>query len=156
MGYGDVVITDFHGNTHTLRDIWYIPGLDDSILSKNWTKQSGLRTVMDEFEDFHFYSIDPNDPFLISTTQDDKISVINGLKVVEYNPTAPTAASASSPSLFPKPWLPLQPMSHRISCINASDIHPPNECEFSDIHSLPANAMTASWANKPESRSRQT
>ena len=34
MGYGDVVIMDSCGNTHTLHDVWYAPGLDDSILKE--------------------------------------------------------------------------------------------------------------------------
>lgn len=95
MGHGDVVIVDSRGNTHTLRDVWYVPGLDDSIISKHWTKYSGLRTVMDEYEDFHFYSTDPTNPFHMSSVTVDKVAVIENITVVEYNPTAHEAGPVS-------------------------------------------------------------
>src|SRR5271169_2435557 len=87
IGQGDVIVTDHHGHTHTLLDVWYVPGLNDSIISKNWTKQSGLRTTMDENEDFHLRSTTSR--FHITSTNIGKISIIKNLKVVEYTPSNP-------------------------------------------------------------------
>ena len=58
----------------------YVPGLNDSIVSKHWTKHSGLRTTMDEHENFQFYSIEPNNPFHMSTITIDKMSIISNIK----------------------------------------------------------------------------
>jgi len=91
LGHGDVVIEDHYGNTHTLRDVWYVPGLNDSIVSKHWTKHSGLRTTMDQHENFQFYSTEPNNPFHMSTTTIDKMSIISNIKVLEYDSKAPAA-----------------------------------------------------------------
>jgi hypothetical protein len=87
LGQGDVVVTDRHGHTHTLLDVWYVPGLNDSIISKNWTKHSGLQTSMDTDENFHLRS--HTSPFHVSSTTVDKISVISNLKVIEYSTTPP-------------------------------------------------------------------
>ena len=75
------MIEDSYGNTHTLRDVWYVPDLNDSIVSKHWTKHSGLRTTMDEHENFQFYSTEPNNPFHMSTITIDKMSIISNIKV---------------------------------------------------------------------------
>ena len=102
MGQGDVMLVDNHGNTHTLRDVWYVPGLDDSIISKNWTKHSGLRTTMDKYEDLHFYSTDPKSPFHMSTTTIDKISVITNIKVIEYSPKTRIGTTVSLAVTIPE------------------------------------------------------
>src|SRR5271169_150048 len=87
LGQGDVIVTDPHGNTHTLLDVWYVPGLNDSIISKNWTKHSGLHTTMDENENFQLRSTTSR--FHITSTNIGKISIIKNLKVVEYTPSNP-------------------------------------------------------------------
>src|SRR5271169_3887344 len=87
LGQGDVIVTDPHDNTHTLLDVWYVPGLNDSIISKNWTKHSGLRTTMDENENFQLRSTTSR--FHITSTNIGKISIIKNLKVVEYSPSNP-------------------------------------------------------------------
>jgi hypothetical protein len=56
LGQGDVIVTHQYNPTHTLFDVWYVPSLSDSIISKNWTKHSGLYTSMDENENFHLRS----------------------------------------------------------------------------------------------------
>lgn len=88
-GYGDVLVKDLNGNQHTLREVWYVPDLGCSIISKYWTKYSGLRTTMDQNEDFHFYSQDPNSKFHISSTTIDKLTYIVDLDVIEYYPNDP-------------------------------------------------------------------
>src|SRR5579859_1975018 len=112
LGQGDVIVTDRHGHTHTLLDVWYVPGLNDSIISKNWTKHSGLQTSMDADENFHLRS--QTSPFHISSTTVDKISVIANLKVIEYSPTPTTVRvtiTTPDPSVSerPAPDLPAQP-----------------------------------------------
>src|SRR5271169_92182 len=111
LGQGDVIVTDRNGHTHTLLDVWYVPGLNDSIISKNWTKHSGLRTSMDTDENFHLRCQDSL--FHVSSTTVDKISVISNLKVVEYSPTrSPTTVrvTITTPDLpVPDPPAPEQP-----------------------------------------------
>lgn len=111
LGQGDVIVTDHHGHIHTLLDVWYVPGLNDSIISKNWTKHSGLRTTMDENENFHLRS--QTSLFHVSSTTVDKISVISNLKVVEYSPIrSPTTVrvTITTPDLpMPDPPAPEQP-----------------------------------------------
>jgi hypothetical protein len=87
-GYGDVLVKDLNGNQHTLREVWYIPDLDCSIISKSWTKHSGLRTTMDQNEDFHLYSQDPMSSFHISSITIDKLTYIVDLDVIIYSPNA--------------------------------------------------------------------
>jgi len=89
-GYGDVIVKDVRNNQHTLLAVWYTPELDGSILSKYWTKQYGLRTTMDDHENFHFRSADPTSTFHFTATTIDKISVITDLDVIEYNPDSLT------------------------------------------------------------------
>src|SRR5271170_4791905 len=88
MGQGDVMVTDQQGHTHMLLDVWYVPGLNDSIISKHWTRHSGLHTSMDANENIHLRS--PTSHFHVSSTTVDKISVISNLKVVEYSTTPPS------------------------------------------------------------------
>src|SRR5271170_1984503 len=88
LGQGDVMVTDQDGHTHMLLDVWYVPGLNDSIISKHWTQHSGLQTSMDANENFHLRS--PTSLFHISSTTVNKISIISNLKVVEYSTTPPS------------------------------------------------------------------
>ena len=106
LGQGDVIVTDRQGHTHTLLDVWYVPGLNDSIISKNWTKHSGLQTSMDADENFHLRS--QTSPFHVSSTTVDKISVIANLKVIEYSPT-PTTVKVTITTPDPSVPEPLAP-----------------------------------------------
>ena len=138
LGQGDVIVTDRHGHTHTLLDVWYVPGLNDSIISKNWTKHSGLRTTMDENENFPLRS--QTSPFDISSTTVDKISVITNLKVIKYSPTPMTVRvtiTTPDPSVPEPPHricllsqLPSRRMCQHNSCINVSATPLQNGCDF--------------------------
>lgn len=103
LGQGDVMVNDQHGHTHMLLDVWYVPGLNDSIISKHWTQHSGLQTSMDANENFHLRS--PTSPFHISSTTVDKISIISNLKVVEYssNPPSTVRVTITTPADPPAP-----------------------------------------------------
>src|SRR5271155_3493911 len=107
IGQGDVIVTDEQGHTHTLLDVWYVPGLNDSIISKHWTRHSGLHTSMDANENIHLRS--PTSHFHVSSTTVDKISVISNLKVVEYSTTPPTSVRVTITT--PDPPAPLPPAS---------------------------------------------
>ena len=105
LGQGDVVVTDRHGHTHTLLDVWYVPGLNDSIISKNWTKHSGLQTSMDADENFHLRS--HTSLFHVSSTTVDKISIISNLKVIEYSTTLPSTLPSTVRVTITTPDLPV-------------------------------------------------
>jgi hypothetical protein len=90
LGQGDVVISDRNDNNHTLIDVWYVPGLNDSIISKNWTKHSGLITTMDQDENFHLRS--RTSPFHIVSSTVGKISVFEDIKTLEYPSSHPPTA----------------------------------------------------------------
>jgi hypothetical protein len=107
VGQGDVVVADPQGHTHTLLDVWYVPGLNDSIISKHWTRHSGLQTSMDANENFHLRS--PTSPFHISSTTVDKISIISNLRVVEYSSTPPTTVRVTITTPDPPVPAPDQP-----------------------------------------------
>jgi len=77
------MVTDQQG-THMPLDIWYVPGLNDSIISKNWTQHSGLETSMDANKNFHLRS--QTSPFHYSRKNLDN----SNLKVVEYSTTPPS------------------------------------------------------------------
>jgi hypothetical protein len=90
LGEGDVVISDRNYNNHTLIDVCYVPGLNDSIISKNWTKHSGLITTMDQDENFHLQS--RTLPFHIVSRTVGKISVFEDIKSLEYPSSHPPTA----------------------------------------------------------------
>ena len=46
-------------NILQLPDVWYVPGLEESIISKYWTKKHGLDTTLDENENFILTSTTP-------------------------------------------------------------------------------------------------
>jgi len=108
LGQGDVIVMDRNGHTHTLLDVWYVPGLNDSIISKNWTKHSGLQTTMDANETFHIRSTVSS--FHLTSSIVDKISVIENLKVIEYSPATVkvtiTTPDAPAPAPAPAPRVP--------------------------------------------------
>ena len=93
LGQGNVIVMDRNGNKHTLLNVWYVPGLGDSIISKYWTKHSGLQMTMDAHENLHLRS---HSGFHVSTTVIDKITIIENIKVLEYQePQSTTVANAS-------------------------------------------------------------
>src|SRR5271154_5253851 len=101
------MVTDQQG-THMPLDVWYVPGLNDSIISKNWTKHSGLQTTMDANETFHIRSTVSS--FHLTSSIVDKISVIENLKVIEYSPATVkvtiTTPDAPTPAPAPAPRVP--------------------------------------------------
>jgi hypothetical protein len=54
---------------HQFDDAWLVPGLNDSIISKHWTKQHGLTTSLDDQENIVLVSNDPKSTFKATTQQ---------------------------------------------------------------------------------------
>jgi len=97
LGQGTVILIDHNGNTHTLDDVWYIPGLGDSIISKHWTKNCGLITSLDQNENFVLTT--PLSNFTITTSAVGKMSVFQNLKVAEYTPITTATAKITDTSV---------------------------------------------------------
>jgi hypothetical protein len=90
LGQGKVILIDQNDISHAIDNVWYVPGLGDSIISKYWTKNCGLTTSLDQDENFVLTA--PTSSFTITTTNVGKMSVFQNLKVAEY--TSVTAAIA--------------------------------------------------------------
>ena len=71
---------------HRFDDVWLVPGLDDSIISKHWTKQHGLKTSLDDQENIVLASNDPKSSFKAITRSIGKITVFPRVQALIYQP----------------------------------------------------------------------
>ena len=93
LGQGNVIVMDNNRNKHTLLNMWYILSLGNPIISKYWTKHSGLQMTMDAHENLHLCF---NSGFHVSTTVINKITIIENIKVFEYQePQSTTIVNVS-------------------------------------------------------------
>jgi hypothetical protein len=79
---------------HRFDDVWLVPGLDDSIISKHWTKQHGLKTSLDDQENIVLVSNDPKSSFKATTQSIGKITVLPQIQALVYQPKACTISTA--------------------------------------------------------------
>ena len=80
---------------HRFDDVWLVPGLDDSIISKHWTKQYGLKTSLDDQENIVLVSIDPKSTFKATTQSIGKITVLPHVQALLYQPSKVLAISTA-------------------------------------------------------------
>ena len=73
---------------HKFDDIWLIPGLDDSIISKHWIKQHGLKTSLDDQENIILVFNDPKSSFKATTQSIGKITVLPHIQALIYQSKA--------------------------------------------------------------------
>jgi hypothetical protein len=100
LGQGKVIMIDHNGNTHGLDNVWYVPGLGDSIISKYWTRHCGLITSLDKDENFVLTT--PYSDFKVTTESVGKMSIFRNLKVAEYNPATTGTAKVITTAMTPK------------------------------------------------------
>src|SRR5204863_6117040 len=72
---------------HRFDNVWLVPGLNDSILSKHWTKEHGLTTTLDDQENIVLASNDPKSTFKATTQSIGKITVLPHVQALEYQPS---------------------------------------------------------------------
>jgi hypothetical protein len=53
-GIGTVVLLDENDNIHELQKVMFVPGLNDLIISKYWTKRQGLTISLDKDKKSHY------------------------------------------------------------------------------------------------------
>ena len=94
LGEGTVTLIDPNGYTHKLTNVWYVPGLGDSIISKYWTRNCDLITSLDRDENFVLSTKLSN--FTIKTSNIGKMTVFQNLKVAEYPPTTVATANVTT------------------------------------------------------------
>src|SRR5438046_7196464 len=69
---------------HQFDDVWLVPGLNDFIISKHWTKQHGLTTSLDDQENIILASNDPKSTFKATTQSIGKITVLPHVQALIY------------------------------------------------------------------------
>jgi len=72
---------------HRFDNVWLVPGLNDSIISKHWTKQHGLSTSLDDQENIVLASNDPRSTFKATTQSIGKITVFPHVQALIYQPS---------------------------------------------------------------------
>ena len=87
-GFGTIYLQSLPDLTstaiHKCENVWLVPGLNDSIISKQWTKQHGLRTSLDSQENIVLQS---NKTKFKATTQSiGKITVFPHIRALIYEP----------------------------------------------------------------------
>src|SRR5579859_1818287 len=100
-GKGIVTVQDANGNNYEIHDVWWVPNLRDSIISKAHTRSTGLNTGMDEHENIYLYALDGSN-FAITSTEVDNMTVFMDLRAVPLNSEtiseAPTALKLGTSS----------------------------------------------------------
>ena len=81
-GKGIVTVQDIHGNNYEIHDVWWVPNLRDSIISKARTRCAGLNTRMDEHENIYLYELDGSN-FAITSTEVDNMTMFMNLCAVQ-------------------------------------------------------------------------
>ena len=71
---------------HQFDNVWLVPGLNDSIISKHWTKQHGLTTTLDDQENIVLASNNPKSTFKTTTQSIGKITVLPQVQALVYQP----------------------------------------------------------------------
>jgi hypothetical protein len=69
--------------TTTFQKVMYIPGLDDLIISKHWTKRQGLTTSLDEDEEI---TLSAKSGFSITTISTQRISTFPAARWLKHDP----------------------------------------------------------------------
>ena len=72
--------------THRLENVWFVPGLSDSIISKHWTQSQGLKTSLDANENVILTSTIPGSTFKVTTASLDRLTVFPTLTCIPFHP----------------------------------------------------------------------
>jgi hypothetical protein len=83
-GQGIVTLCDGNGNTYEILDVWWVPNLRDSIISKARTKGDGFCTTMDAYENITLHALDGSN-FSVTSSEVDRMTMFTDLHVVQLN-----------------------------------------------------------------------
>ena len=104
LGSGTAHLQSHAGSsTHMLKNVWYVPGLGESIISRHWTRANGLITSLDEDENIILACKDPSSNFKVISQSIDQITVFPSLsaipnKSVQVYAVATTSALPALPA----------------------------------------------------------
>jgi hypothetical protein len=93
-GHGIVTLQNSLGNTHRFNEVWWVPALKDSIISKARTKRDGLITTMSPDERITLHSVDSN--FSITSTEVDAMTLFTNVSAVELYPDSSVSTQTST------------------------------------------------------------
>src|SRR5271170_4404455 len=84
IGKGKILLeSTIDKSTHTLPQVWYVPGIQESIISAFNTRFNNLKTSMDDNENFVISSKAPGSSFSATTTYTNKMAVLTTVKTVK-------------------------------------------------------------------------
>ena len=94
IGSGTVVLSSSEsGNTHAIHDVLYVPGLNESIISKSCTQFDGLRTSMNDNENF---ILTASSGFSITSSTINGMESFHSVSAMETSASAYTAKAADT------------------------------------------------------------
>jgi Integrase core domain. len=73
-------------NTHDIHDVWYVPQLEDSIISKHWTKLQNLKTTLDDDEEIILSSTIPGSSFCMQSQSINRITTFINVRCLQFDP----------------------------------------------------------------------
>src|SRR5271169_5477266 len=95
-GKGQVILeSKLDLSTHSLPHVWYVPGIQESILSAFNTRFNNLKTTMDNDENFIITSKVPGSSFSATTTYNNKMAVLPTIRTLKPTTIVFTTTSAN-------------------------------------------------------------
>ena len=87
-GQGTVCLqsSDHPSATHRLCNVWFVPGLDDSIIFKHWIKYDDFHLSIDKDQNFVLKSTQLNSTFTATTNDVNRITVFPTLRAITQTP----------------------------------------------------------------------
>jgi hypothetical protein len=82
LGHGTVALIDNNNHIHELHKVMFVDQLDEFIISKHWTKKQGLKTSLDENEEFILSS---SSGFSIKTSTIHRLSVFTNVRALDHD-----------------------------------------------------------------------
>src|SRR5271167_4908751 len=83
-GQGDVILKDTLNNTtHTLQQVWCVPGIQESIISAFHTRSNSLKTTMDDNENFVITSRILGSHFTATTTYMNRMAIFTTIQALQ-------------------------------------------------------------------------
>src|SRR5437762_8751909 len=97
-GQGEVTLeSTIDHSTHTLRQVWHVPGLQESIVSKYWMKSKGFKTSMDDDENIILTSTTSN--FKAVSDYSNKMTIFLKIRALESSTVKSYATTSTSTSV---------------------------------------------------------
>lgn len=99
-GKGQIILESTNDySTHSLPQVWYVPGIQESILSAFSTRFNNLKTTVDDNENFILTSKVPGSSFSATTAYTNKMAILPTIRTLR--PTTAFATTTVPPSNSP-------------------------------------------------------